>query len=245
MVFKRLERNLIQLDSVDSTNDHAAHLVRSSSVSSGTIVIAREQYSGRGQRSNVWTTEAGKNLTCSIILFPTISAKHSFYLNIIVSLAVRKTLEDLKIQAKIKWPNDILVNGKKIAGILVDNQLQGDKIAVSIAGLGLNVNQKHFEGLTEATSVINELSREIELMDVFDQFYSYLDFYYNLLLESNFELLKKHYYNHLYLINEEHDFEDSNGQFTGKIIGIDENGFLQIQTESGKRSFDIKEVKYL
>lgn len=245
MVYKRLERILIQLDSVDSTNDHAAQLLKSSSVSSGTVVIARKQFAGRGQRTNVWTTQPGKNLTCSVILFPAIPTTHSFYLNVVVSLAVRKLLEDLGIHAQIKWPNDILVDLKKIAGILVDNQVQGNRIATSIVGLGLNVNQVDFKNVPNATSILNERKEEIDLMDVFDQFYGYLDFYYNLLLESNFDLLKKHYYNHLYLKDVNAKFEDANGEFQGVIEGVDEDGFLQIKTENGKRKYDVKGVKYL
>lgn len=244
MVYKRLERILIQLESVDSTNDHAAQLLKSSSVSSGTVVIAREQFAGRGQRTNVWTTQAGKNLTCSVILFPAIPAKHSFYLNVVVSLAVRKLLEDLGLEAQIKWPNDILVGGKKIAGILIDNQIQGTKISSSIAGLGLNVNQESFENVPNATSIFIERGEDIDVMDVFDQFYAYLDFYYNLLLESNVDLLKKHYYNYLYLKDVSSRFSDKNGDFEGVIRGVDENGFLLIESGSEKRSYDIKEVTY-
>jgi BirA family biotin operon repressor/biotin-[acetyl-CoA-carboxylase] ligase len=244
MVYKRLERILIQLDSVDSTNDHAAILLKASSLSSGTVVVAREQHSGRGQRSNVWTTEPGKNLTCSVILFSGIKAKYSFYMNIIASLAVRKTLEDLGVSSKIKWPNDILVGEKKIAGILIDNQIQGKSIASSILGLGLNVNQKNFPAKIIATSIILEKEVEVDVLDVLDQFYGYLDFYYNLLMESNINILLKHYYNHLYKLNENAEFEDSEGRFNGQIIGVDENGFLLIQTTSGKKSYDIKEIKY-
>jgi BirA family biotin operon repressor/biotin-[acetyl-CoA-carboxylase] ligase len=245
MVYKRLERNLIQLDTVDSTNVYALNLIKQSVASTGTVVIAREQYSGKGQRSNVWTSMPGKNLTCSIVLFPTLDSKHIFYLNIVVSLAVRKTLQDLGIEAMIKWPNDILVKGKKIAGILVENQIQGQKIESAIAGLGLNVNQKTFDKLPNATSVLLELGSEVELNDVFDQYYGYLDFYYNLLLESNFDLLLKHYYTHLYLKDRLSRFRDLNGEFDGVILGIEDSGFLLIQREDGKRRYDIKELAYV
>ena len=123
MVYKRLQRLLIQLDAVDSTNDFAIDMMKSKVVSSGTIVLTNDQQKGRGQRSNTWTAEPGKNLTFSLILCEAIPVKCSFYLNIAASLAVRKVLSDLQIDAKIKWPNDILVNGKKICGILIENQI--------------------------------------------------------------------------------------------------------------------------
>ena len=246
MVYKRLESILIQLDAVDSTNDYAAALLKSTKVSSGTSIVTNQQQKGRGQRSNVWTSQSGKNLTFSTIYFSDLLARQSFYLNIAVSVAVRKALEDLKIIAKIKWPNDILVNGNKICGILIENQISGDKINSSILGVGLNVNQKEFGELPNATSIYGELKKEIEVMEVFDQLYGYLDFYLDLLHESNFELLKKHYYEHLFQINEPGDYEDTSGEFRGTIQGINEDGLLLIQKEGSdsKSKYDLKELTY-
>ncbi|UKN01695.1 biotin--[acetyl-CoA-carboxylase] ligase [Paracrocinitomix mangrovi] len=220
-------------------------MFKTTKVASGTVVIAKNQHGGRGQRSNVWTAEAGKNLTCSIIFFPSIKIDKAFYLNIAVSLAVRKTLEDLSIQAKIKWPNDILVNDKKICGILIENQLAGQMVNTSVIGIGLNINQLDFAEGINATSIQLEKKQKVEVMDVFDHLYGYLDFYLNLLMEQNWSLLKKHYYQFLYLLDAEAKFEDANGIFNGKIVGISENGLLLIQTASEKREYDIQELKYV
>lgn len=246
MVYKRLERNLIQLDAVDSTNDYAAALLKSTKVSSGTSILTNQQQKGRGQRSNMWTSQAGKNLTFSTIFFSGLDARQSFYLNIAVSLAVRKVLEDLKIEAKIKWPNDILVKGKKICGILIENQISGEKINSSILGIGLNVNQMEFGDITNATSVYLQLAEEIELIDIFDQVYGYLDFYLDLVQDSNFKLLKKHYYQHLFQINQLCEYQDSGGIFSGTIFGINEDGLLLLQKEGSgmKNEYDLKELTY-
>lgn len=246
MVYKRLERILIQLDAVDSTNDYAAALLKSTKVSSGTSIVTKQQQKGRGQRSNMWTSQSGKNLTFSTIFFSALAVRQSFYLNIAVSLAVRKALEDLKIVAKIKWPNDILVGGKKICGILIENQISGDKINSSILGVGLNVNQKTFEDLPNATSIYEEIKEEIELLDIFDQLFGYLDFYLDLLQGSHFELLKKHYYQHLFQINELSNYQDAAGEFLGTILGINEDGLLLVQKEGTetKREYDLKELIY-
>ena len=244
MVYKRLERFLIQLDNVDSTNAYAINLLRTGSVVNGTVVLAHHQHNGRGQRSNTWTTEPGKNLTCSIILLPDLPAKDSFYLNVVTALAIRKSLEDLGLNAKIKWPNDILIGEKKVCGILIENQISGDKISNSVVGIGLNVNQDNFTHLPQGTSIKRALNNAVEIQDVFDQVYGYLDFYYNLLCESNFELLLKHYYQHLYLLGIPSRFKDELGEFEGVILGIDDFGRLLVQRGSEKKSYQIKEIAY-
>lgn len=244
MVYKRLERILIQLDAVDSTNNYAAHLLKSTKVSSGTVIFAKDQQHGRGQRSNVWTSQAGKNLTCSLIFFPSIQIKDAFYLNLATSLAVRKTLSDLGVAAQIKWPNDILVKGNKICGILIENQINGRSVNSSIIGIGLNVNQLEFGAQVRATSLKKELGREIEVDVVFDQLYGYLDFYLNLLLESNWKLLKKHYYEHLYQKGILAKYEDVDGVFEGIIEGIDDTGRLQLRKNGVLKSYDLKELIY-
>lgn len=245
MVYKRLERFLIQLEAVDSTNDYAADLIKSSFVKNGATIIADHQLKGRGQRSALWTAEAGKNLTSSTIIFPDIEAGKAFYLNIIAALAVRKTLSDLGVEAKIKWPNDILVDSKKICGILVENVISGSKINSAVIGIGLNINQLQFHEGINATSLALLKKQDFEILDIFDQFFGYLDFYLNLLCDSHFDLLKKHYYEHFYLINEVASFESEGEQFNAEVLGITEQGLLLLNRQEGKKAYDIKEVTFL
>ncbi|MFT4602416.1 MAG: BirA family biotin operon repressor/biotin-[acetyl-CoA-carboxylase] ligase [Arenicella sp.] len=243
MLYKRLERNLIQLEVVDSTNNYAAELLKTSQVPNGTTILASHQQNGRGQRSAIWTVEANKNLTFSLIFFSALKIDKAFYLNIAASLAVYKTLSDLKIESKIKWPNDILVNGKKISGILIDNVLSGNEIQSSVIGIGLNVNQSNFGELQNVTSITKEIGQELDLIDVFDQLYGYLDFYLNLLMESNYSILLERYYEQLLGLNQEGLFESNGEEFTGIITGISILGLLSIQTHQGLREFDLKEIK--
>lgn len=244
MVYKRLEHFLIQLDTVDSTNIYASQLLKTTEVVNGTIVWAHDQHAGKGQHTNTWTSEAGKNLTCSIILKTPIPAVRSFYLNIVVSLAVRKCLSDLGLSAEIKWPNDLLIQGKKIGGILIENQISGQNIVASIVGLGLNVNQTVFAQNLNATSISLEKGQDVLIEDVLNQFYGYLDFYLDLLLQSHFELLKKHYYKHLFLLGKPANFSDDSGLFQGVIEGIDESGKLIINRTGGRRKYNLKEVQF-
>ena len=146
--------SLVFMPECHSTNDEASRLIQNSNVLEGTVVITGNQTAGRGQRGNAWFSEPGKNLTFSILIKPSfLSVKNQFYLNIAFSLGLFDYLKEvLKTEVKIKWPNDILVNGKKICGILIENHLQAQHIQHSIVGIGLNVNQHHHL-LATATSM--------------------------------------------------------------------------------------------
>lgn len=245
MNLKHFNFKHIKLNEIGSTNSYLQDLNNVAKQGCGTIVSVTNQTNGRGQKGNEWKVEPGENLTFSIVVYPKILAKHVFYLNIIASLAVQKTLADLNIASIIKWPNDILVNEKKICGILVENQVNGNEISQSIIGIGLNVSQLTFNNTFKATSIKKE-GIDIDAGTVLEQLYGYLDFYYNLLLESNFNLLLKHYYMHLFWFEKEGFFEDKTHQFKAKVLGVTEIGMLNLQLEKGsKKSFDIKEIKFV
>ena len=141
------------LDTIDSTNSEA--LRRLPELAGGTVLAAREQTEGRGQRGNTWFTEPGKNLTFSIVLkqLP-LQAARSVRLNYLTSVAVASFLESHGVKAAIKWPNDIYVEGRKICGMLIENTLgPGGQVMASVIGIGINMNQTAFPQLANATSL--------------------------------------------------------------------------------------------
>ncbi len=144
-------------------------LLQEKDLQEGTVVITREQAEGRGQRGNKWISEAGMNLTFTIVLYPHfLEPAKQFGLSQAVSLGIsdhlEKTLKGLK--PRIKWPNDIYVNGGKISGILIENVLSGNKISFSLIGIGLNVNQTVFgEGVPNACSMRTLSGLEFDLED--------------------------------------------------------------------------------
>lgn len=245
MSYKRFEQNVIYLDQVDSTNDYLLALSKESKLPNGTSLVAHHQSKGKGQRLATWTTQAGKNLTCSTIFYPTLQIQAAFCLNMCASLAVQNVLQDLGIRAQIKWPNDILVDGKKICGILVENSVQGKSIAQSIIGIGLNINQTDFEGTFKATSISAELGEKIDVNEIHQQLLAYLDFWLDWMEQKNFRMIEQRYLKHLYQLNEKHEYQDQNGRFEGEIVGLSESGLLKMKTDAGMRLFDIKDVKYL
>jgi BirA family biotin operon repressor/biotin-[acetyl-CoA-carboxylase] ligase len=239
-------KNLIYVPECHSTNTLALELAAQPSITEGTVVVTNHQTAGRGQRGNSWEAAKGKNLTFSVILKPGfLTLKNQFFLNIFTSLAIRDFLCD-KSDAifKIKWPNDILLNGKKICGILIENQIRGSQVSTSILGIGLNINQEAFENLS-ATSLTLNTGREHSLPIELESVLTFLEARYLQLRQNNLDVLKSEYLQHLYLKGEEHRFVSNNTTFTGKISGIDEIGMLSVETSNGTRTFDVKEISYV
>jgi len=177
--------DILWLDVTDSTN---AELARRQELDNLSVVAASEQTAGRGQRGNIWQSEAGKNLTFSILLKYgedlQIPADMEFSLCEAVALSVSDFLNKrFGLDARIKWPNDIYVDGKKICGILIEHKLSGKMLASSIIGIGINVNQTVFPvDLPNATSVKMETGESFDLRTTLNE---YLEFFYERFLSMS------------------------------------------------------------
>lgn len=158
---------LIALDSAPSTNDLALDAERNG-VPEGATFLVREQTRGRGRRGNAWWAPPGDNLTCSVLLRPELDASTAAALPLVVGLAVRdvvaRQLSDLDevtgaAPVLVKWPNDVLVGSRKIAGVLVESRLRSARVTAAIVGIGLNVRTLVFPDdlVGQATSLAREL----------------------------------------------------------------------------------------
>lgn len=239
-----------RLPELRSTNRYALDLLSKSKPAEGTVISAVTQTEGKGQSDNTWDSEPKKNVTMSVILYPTfLHPREQFRLNQAISLAIWDAVHDLTgDKASIKWPNDIYVGNRKICGLLIQNSITSQKIQTCVAGIGLNVNQSGFpEKLLNPTSVKNELGREVDLNKVFELLFTKMSQYYLQLRTRNFDLLNRAYYKRLYRFEEVAFYENTQDQtvFSGKIIGTTPQGKLKIETNSGERIFDLKEVKFL
>ncbi|MDD4141952.1 MAG: biotin--[acetyl-CoA-carboxylase] ligase [Bacteroidales bacterium] len=134
-----------RLKKVDSTNLEAQRLLDAGAVAPF-VVFADEQTAGKGQGDHSWNAAPCMNLTCSFVLRPQLAVAEQYLVTVAASLAVKKTIQQLlpAVNPKIKWPNDVYVDDKKICGILISHKIIGSEIESSIIGIGLNVNQKVF-----------------------------------------------------------------------------------------------------
>jgi len=243
-----LGQKINYLPTCQSTNDEAANLIAAGEAVEGLVVITSQQTAGRGQRGNQWEAQTGKNLTFSVILQPSfLQASEQFWLNIAVSLGISDWLETfVGGRLKIKWPNDLYIQQRKIGGILIENTLQGYTIAWSVVGIGLNINQSHFQYPT-ATSLLNETPTDSEfvLSDLITSLLEALEKRYLALRTGQRDVLKTAYLQRLFRYQEEHLFKQGETYFRGSITGVDETGRLAIETGHELRFFAFKEVEFV
>ncbi|MBK8500568.1 MAG: biotin--[acetyl-CoA-carboxylase] ligase [Flavobacteriales bacterium] len=160
--------NVITFDQVASTNKTAAELLSLSKVDHGTVILAHEQTDGRGQRGRSWVAAPGLDVTLSIVVKPHgLRADAQFAIGKVAALAVHDTVRNyVANEVRIKWPNDVLVDRRKIAGILIKNDLVGELVMASIIGIGINVNNTSFDPELVATSIAMESGNTVDRMEV-------------------------------------------------------------------------------
>lgn len=237
-------KNLVYVPECHSTNTLASALCQKSPVAEGTVVITDHQTKGRGQRGNEWVSGAGVNLTFSVVLKPSLPVAEQFSLTIVTSLALHDLLAHFGLPGvKIKWPNDILVNEKKICGILIENSVSGNKIQHSIAGIGLNVNQESFPVAT-ATSLALQAGKKYVLEDVLHELLGKLEARYLMLRAGRKDVLKADYLKVLYRRGERHQFITDEGTQEGMIMDVTDSGQLVVEMLSGRRMYNLKEISF-
>ncbi len=241
-----LGKNVVFVPECHSTNTLLMELAQKTQQPEGTVVITKAQTKGRGQRGNGWEAEPGKNLTFSILLRPQfLTVNAQFNLTIAVSLGLIDFLKSrLSSQPLIKWPNDLLANGRKICGILIENTLAGDSIQQSVVGIGLNVNQQHFT-IATATSLSLETGNEYDLSKELGDLVSCMESRYLQLRTGKVNELRQDYLNNLYWLNQEQHFVSHGRSFKGTIEGIDELGKLVVLEDGQKNYFGIKEISFV
>lgn len=244
-------KNIIFLPEIHSTNSYAIDLLKNVNLPEGTVVHAAIQTHGKGQRGASWNAEPERNLTASIILKPGfLNIKNQFFLYQVVALAcydaMAEILDSSQIDIKIKWPNDILVNRKKIAGILLENNIQNNQVNWCVAGIGINVNQESFgEGLS-ATSLKLITGTTYSIEYVLNLICGYLEKHYLALMNSKYAAIQQNYLSQLFGLNEIREFEIKGRVESLWVKGLGNTGLLVLEDHAGeKREVDVKEVKWI
>jgi BirA family biotin operon repressor/biotin-[acetyl-CoA-carboxylase] ligase len=230
-----------------STNTEAMDLLLTKNVPEGTVIITDNQISGRGQRANTWASEPYKNLTFSLILYPTwLTIPNSFSLNIFTAIGIYKILNTyIPNGLFVKWPNDIYYQNKKIGGVLIENLINHNKIRASVIGIGLNINQKKFS-LPNVSSLSLICGNEISLSPLLTQLIHAIQSEYNRLIQGGRESLQQDYLKTLYWVHEQRTFQDKTGYFQGAIQGVDNIGRLVIENEDKElKYYNCKEVSFI
>ena len=240
---------IIKLNAIDSTNRFLKELAQEATAENYTIVVANQQTDGKGQRGASWISESDKGLTFSL-LYNNLqeSAINLFELNCIVALSIVEALQSISlIKFQIKWPNDILAENKKIGGVLIENSFKNQQEVVSVIGIGINVNQLHFENLPQASSLALLERKIFDKEEIMIKIAKQLKFNLENAQKIGANFYWERYHELLYKRGVVSAFEDGNGnQFVAKISAVTREGKLQLELENNVLSiFDIKEIKML
>lgn len=265
---------MMELDEVDSTNRFLRQLDTHGD-NRMTLVTAEFQSAGRGSGENRWESAKGENLLLSLRVMPSnLPVRRMFAISEAAALAVRETLTSASLAPAlsqgegamtqpftpplegmgkaftVKWPNDIYFEDSKVAGMLIENDLQGALVRSSVIGIGINVNQRRF--LSDAPnprSLADIVGHDVERHFVLEQFMLRFTHYMKQINEGKEDMLDalhEHYKKHLYRFGEEHDFCDEMGVFCAKLVDVEPSGHLVLQDKEGKRRrYEFKEVRYI
>lgn len=237
---------VIELLSVDSSNNYAAILLNDGNPTEGTVILSHFQSEGRGQRGTTWSAEPQQNLTFSIITYPKfVKPDQAFALTQVSALALCNAVDSLiKGEVQIKWPNDIMINGVKVAGILIETSIVGKTIDSAIIGIGLNVNQEVFSGI-RATSLFNIKGETLGLIDSLATVLENFDRIYQSVQKGGLPEIQKEYHSRLFRLNEECQFRMGGKEQTASIQHVDRHGNLILNTADGLITAGIKDVEFL
>ncbi len=244
---------MIHLNETDSTNRYLQQLCQeagNNKVEEFTTVCADYQTAGKGQRGNSWEAAKGANLLFTFVCYPTfVPIRQQFVLSQLISLGIKETLDEYCSDISIKWPNDIYWKEKKICGILIENDLQGNSIGRCISGIGLNINQEVF--LSDAPNPISlkqitgkHYQRETILEKVMQR------------IEQSYQKLKEdsayaselatRYAASLFRREGLHCYQDKDGLFNARLVRVEADGrFVLMDEANQERSYLFKEVQYV
>lgn len=237
---------LIKLNATSSTNDFLKKLAADTHLPDFTVVWADVQLQGKGQMGSTWVTEDAKNLTFSIYFMQkNCAVDHLFTMNVLVANAILKTLKFLNLtNIYVKWPNDILSYNKKIAGILIENNIHANGSISSVIGIGINCEQTNFEDFPQASSILKQYDLTLDRLQLLTAIVENIKkSLYD--LENREEEEWNYYHNHLFRKDTVSTFETKEGNlFNGIIKEVNRHGQLVLQLENDDlHCYNLKDIK--
>lgn len=235
---KYLGRNIVYYPVCDSTQNIASSIAREGAPH-GTVVISEEQTAGRGRLERSWDSSANKGIWMSVIIRPEISPQFAAQFTLVSAVAIARAMEDItKCSPDIKWPNDLLINGKKVTGILTELQADMDRVQSIIIGIGVNVNQElnAFDESIQsfATSIKIESGDEIDRVVLVAKILDYLEKYSDMYVENGFEPIKLLWESYNCTLGKRIRANLLRETIEGVAIGITNDGVLELQLDNGE-----------
>lgn len=238
-------KSIFCYECVGSTND-VAHRFAKDGARSGTIILAEFQTTGRGRNAKKWVAQKGENVVASIILRPTVAIENLTYLPLLAALSVAQAIEDVvEERAEIKWPNDVLIRRKKVAGVLVETSAQSGVVDYVVIGIGLNVNQAQFpDDLAEhATSLFLETGMVYDQTTLFVSLMRCLDANYARFKSGNTDSILSMWRAHCDMFGKHITFYQGDSKREGIALDIDERGFLKVEIDQKEERLSQAEIQ--
>lgn len=234
---ERFGRNIHYFESLDSTQKKA-HQLAYDGAPEGTIVIAEEQTSGKGRLGREWHSLSGKGIWMSIIARPDLPPDKAPQFTLVTAVAAARAIEEVTgITPEIKWPNDVLIEGKKVIGILTELQAESDKISSLIIGIGINANHESGDFPTSvkhtATSLFLEKGEKVPRSAVIQRFLKNFEKYYSIYISEGFMPIRILWESYAVSIGKKIKATTVTGEFVGRAIGITDEGVLKIEDDEG------------
>ena len=244
---KTFGNKIYTFQTIDSTNN-CAKAVANVGATEGVVVIAEEQTAGKGRLGRSWLANPEENLTFSIILRPKISPEAINLLPLYVSVAVAQAIErSTSLKVECKWPNDLLINKKKVAGILIEGSIQQSIVEYVVVGLGINVNQTSFSNdlLQKATSLKLETGRQVDRIELFKSILSVFESSYPASLRGGFETTIPTWLTRSTMVNKPIMVSQQGNIINGVVKGLSKEGGIVLQANGSEKTLFAGDVTIL
>jgi len=237
----------IELNEIDSTNAYLSEKLSSGDITEPTVVFTSSQTKGKGMGQNIWVSDNDKNALFSIALFTEVKTEEIFKVSLATSMAIFEFLKIKGIKTKIKWPNDIYYEGKKLGGILIENKLDGNLVKSSVIGVGLNLNQEKFpKWLPNPISLKNITGETYDAKEFVTVISEMVEKKLNEIKDIPFADLRLDYLLNLYKFGEIviWKIQGIKDEISGSIVDVKPSGKIVVQAVSGQLcECEVKQIK--
>lgn len=233
---------VLKFDKIPNTNSFLMELSKKGA-KSWTVVWTSEQTDGRGYVNNRWVGEPGQNLAVSVLIKSNLEYSQLVFFNQWICISAQRILSRLGNEVFVKWPNDLILDNKKIGGVLIQTRNTATGLDI-ITGIGLNINQKEFEGIPKAGSLFSLTGRKFDVEEILSALLTEMENSFELIANKQWEMISEIYHSRLYRRNEKCTFIKDSQQFEGTILGVNEKGELELKLTNGEiKQFIHKEIE--